>query len=84
MDFLSHVLKRGYKEAILVSFGVISFYTNNAHNLEGEAVEFWIYKHSQGIQESFSREFILEGLHLVQETSYSFFDNQYTSKYMGA
>jgi hypothetical protein len=42
-----------------------------------EAISFWIDKHQGALQTRISKECILEGIKLVLENNFFFFDNKY-------
>ena len=76
MDFLNHIPKTVQPETTLVSFDVVSLYTNIPHNLGLEAIDFWLEKYPNAVSERFSKEFILEGLKLVLENNHFHFDKE--------
>ena len=77
LDFLNYIPENVNSNTILVSFDVTSLYTNIPHTLGLEAVNYWIDKHPDIIDNRFSKEFILEGLRVVLENNHFHFDNEF-------
>lgn len=77
MDFLNYIPKSVDPKTILVSFDVISLYTNIPHTLGLEAINYWIDRHPNTLNTRFSKEFILEGLKLVLENNHFHFDEEF-------
>lgn len=77
MDFLNYIPESVDPKTILVSFDVISLYTNIPHTLGLEAINYWIYRHPNTLNTRFSKEFILEGLKLVLENNHFHFDEEF-------
>ena len=77
IDFLKHVPEEVSQDTILCSFDVKSLYTNIPHNLGIEAIEHWLKLHPEEILDRFNHRFILEGLKIVLENNYFFFDHKY-------
>ena len=55
------------EDALLVSFDVVSLYSNIPHDLGRTAVENWLARHPELIHNRYSKEFILEGLKLYRQ-----------------
>lgn len=77
MDFLNYIPESVDPKTILVSFDVISLYTNIPHTLGLEAINYWIDRHPNTLNTRFSKEFILEGLKLVLENNHFHFDEEF-------
>lgn len=56
----------------LVSFDVISLYTNIPHNFRLETIPFWMVKQGDQIDKRFPKEFILEVLQFMLEHNHLF------------
>ena len=80
LDFLKYIPEKVQENTLLVSFDVISLYTNIPHDLGLEAVQFWIEKFPTETCERFSKEFILKSLQLVLENNHFQFDDQHYVK----
>lgn len=77
MDFLNYIPESVDPKTILVSFDVISLYTNIPHTLGLEAIHFWIERHPKNLNARFSKEFILEELKLVLENNLFHVDGKF-------
>ena len=77
IDFLNHLPQNTEKESALVTFDVVSLYTNIAHDIGEEAVKYWLAKCRDKIDSRFKDEFITEGLNLVLERNVLYFDGKY-------
>ena len=88
IDFLNYLPKHFNEHALLVTFDVVSLYSNIPHDLGRKAIEFWLDRHPDLIHSRFSKEFILEGLSIILENNnFSFnesFFNQRKGCTMGA
>ena len=72
IDFLKYVAKIVPQNTQLVSFDIVSLYTNISHDLGIEAINSWLTKYPELMHERFSKEFILESsLKLYLKTSIS-------------
>ena len=58
--FLKECSRENNENTILLTCDIISLYTNIPHEYGLKALEFWIEKHPESINERFSKEFILE------------------------
>ena len=83
MDFLKYIPDRVPPDTILVSFDVISRYTNISNELGLKAVQYWLEKYFDEIPERFSNDFIIKGLKLILENNYFQFDDTYYLKIKG-
>ncbi|XP_062602971.1 uncharacterized protein LOC134264726 [Saccostrea cucullata] len=78
LDFLNHLPSNVNKDAKLVTFDVVSLYTNIPTDLGIQAVKFWMEKYPDMINSRFQHDFILEGLKLVlNNNSFAFAENHY-------
>ena len=88
IDFLNYLPKHVNEHALLVTFDVVSLYSNIPHDLGRKAIEFWLDRHPDLIHSRFSKGFILEGLSIILENNnFSFnesFFNQRKGCTMGA
>jgi hypothetical protein len=69
LDFLRHLPDKIPQHTKLVSFDVVSLYTNIALNLGIEAVKFWIDQHHHLLNDRFERDFVLQGLKVILENN---------------
>ena len=79
IDFLKYVPKIEPQNTLLVSFDIVSLYTNISHDLGIEAINNWLTKYQELIHERFSKEFILESIKIILENNNFYFnDKMYT------
>ena len=64
LDFLNYLPDEIDEHTLLVSFDVVSLYTSIFHDLALTAIEHWIDNYATSLPRSFSKEFILEPVHL--------------------
>ena len=69
IDFLNHLPENISDEEVFVSFDVTSLYSNITHNLGLEAIEYWINKYPNDINERFSKFFILGSIQIILENN---------------
>ena len=74
IDFLKYVPKIVPQNTLLVSFDVISLYTNISHDLGIKAINSWLTKYPELIHERFSKEFILESIKIILENNNFYFN----------
>ena len=72
------------EETLLASFDVESLYTNIPHELGIEAINYWLDKYPQEIQNRLSKEFILEGKELILKTNSFYFDGTFYRQIKGS
>lgn len=77
MDFLNYIFKSVDFKIIFVSFDVISFYINILYILGLEVINYWIDRYLNILNIWFLKEFIFEGLKLVLENNYFYFDEEF-------
>ena len=77
LDFLRFIPDTIDPDTILVSFDVVSLYTNIPHSLGIEAITNSIERNTQLIHPRFPKEFIIDGLKLVLNNNHFFFDDRY-------
>ena len=79
IDFLKYVPKIVPHNTLLVSFDIVSLYTNISHDLGIKAINSWLTKYPELIHERFSKEFILESIKIILENNNFYFnDKMYT------
>ena len=81
-DFLEQVPLQVKEDALLVSFDVVSLYTNITHDLGLKAIEYWLDKHTT-TNERFSKQFILEAITLVLKENTFHFDGKFYRQIQG-
>ena len=63
----------------MVSFDVVSLYTNISHDQGIKAINSWLTKYPELIHERFSKESILESIKIILENNnFYFIDKMYT------
>ena len=70
------------EDEILVTFDVVSLYSNIAHELGLKAIKYWIEKHPEEIGR-FSKDFILEATNLILNNNYFDFKDQHYLQILG-
>ena len=79
VDFLKYVTKIVPQNTLLVSFDIVSLYTNISHDLGIKAINSWLTKYPELIHERFSKEFIFESIKIIFENNNFYFnDKMYT------
>jgi hypothetical protein len=61
----------------LISFDVVSLYTNIPHDLGISAITFWLENKRNIVQDRFSKEFILETGKIILERNVFYFDGKF-------
>ena len=61
----------------LISFDVVSLYTNIPHDLGISAITFWLENKRNIVQDRFSKEFILETVKIILERNVFYFDGKF-------
>lgn len=69
IDFLSHLPKTVPANTSMVSFDVVSLYSNIPHDLGLEAISYWLDNHPELIPNRFTKEFIIEGIRIILENN---------------
>lgn len=75
LDFLRFLPKTTADNSKLVTFDVVSLYTNIPHDLGLEAIKYWINKERNAIDPRFTDDFVLGALKLVLERNSFELDN---------
>lgn len=73
--FLENLPNHIEPNSLLISYDVISLYTNITHELGYEAIAFWLEKCQNNLPSRFKKSFIMDGLKLVLENNYFTFEN---------
>lgn len=82
-DFLSRLPRQTQHNCKLVTFDVVSLYTNIPHDLGIEAVKYWLNKKRGSIDSRFSNEFILKALEIVLKRNAFYFDEGFFQQIKG-
>jgi hypothetical protein len=61
----------------LISFDVVSLYTNIPHDLGISAITYWLENKRNIVQDRFSKEFILETVKIILERNVFYFDGKF-------
>lgn len=77
MEFLNHLPKIVDESSELVTFDVVSLYTNIPHELGLTAVKFWLEKERHLIESRFTDDFILSAIKIILENNTFYFDSNY-------
>lgn len=83
LDFLTHLPEIAPVNSELITFDVVSLYTNIPHDLGLSAVKFWLEKKCHLIQRNISESFILSSLKIILENNVFYFDGLYYKQKKG-
>jgi hypothetical protein len=70
LEFLNHLPTTVNPNSELISFDVVSLYTNIPHDLGISAITFWLENKRNIVQDRFSKEFILETVKMFKYNVY--------------
>lgn len=82
-DFLTRLPKEVLPGSKLISFDVVSLYTNIPTDLGLKAVKFWLEKHPNTTDNRMNNKFILKALEIVLKRNVFYFDNKYYQQCKG-
>ncbi|VDI56115.1 Hypothetical predicted protein [Mytilus galloprovincialis] len=77
LDFLNHLPKTVNPNSELITFDIVSLYTNISHDLGITAVKYWLENTENVIENRLTKEFILTSLKLILERNIFYFDSSY-------
>ena len=77
LEFLNHLPTSVSANSELVTFDVVSLYTNIPHYLGIQAIKYWLEKEGNIIQNRFSHNFITESLKIILERNVFYFDGKF-------
>ena len=83
IDFLTHLPERVIDNSELITFDIVSLYTNIPHELGLTAIQFWLEKKRHLLERNISDEFILSSLKLILERNVFYFDGIYYKQKKG-
>ena len=84
IDMLNHLPKTVSENTLIVSFDVVSLYTNIPHNFGLEAISYWIDHHMPPeTPERIPKEIITNGLKFILENNYFTFDSKFYRQISG-
>ena len=75
IDFLKHIPENVPQNTLLVTFDVVSLYTNISHDLGLKAIDRWLTNYPELIHKRFSKEFILESIKVILENNNFYFND---------
>ena len=75
LNFFNHLPKTVPGETILASFDVKSLYSNIPHDLGHDVVKYWLQKNPQALNNRFSKDFVLEGVDLIEKKKQYIYSN---------
>ena len=82
-DFLNHLPETVNTNSKLVSFDVVSLYTNIPHDLGIEAIKFWLKKCPNKIDGRFSHDFIIKSLEIILKRNVFYFNGNHYQQNKG-
>ncbi|CAG2195900.1 unnamed protein product [Mytilus edulis] len=77
LDFLNHLPKTVNPNSELITFDIVSLYTNIPHDLGITAVKYWLENTENVIENRLTKEFILASLKLILERNIFYFNGTY-------
>ncbi|XP_071124195.1 uncharacterized protein [Mytilus edulis] len=77
LDFLNHLPKTVNPNSELITFDIVSLYTNIPHDLGITAVKYWLENTENVIENRLTKEFILASLKLILERNIFYFNRTY-------
>ena len=83
LDFLSKCLRENYEDVLLVTFDVVSLYTNIPHNVGLEALDYWLENYPESLHARFNIEFILECAKLILQNNNIKCNNEFYNQIEG-
>ena len=83
INFLNTLPLTVKEETLIASFDVESLHTNIPHELGIEAINYWLDRYPQEIQNRLSKEFILEGIELILKNNSFYFDGTFYRQIKG-
>ena len=83
LEFLDHLPQTVCQNSELVTFDVVSLYSNIPHELGISAIKFWIEKKRHLIESRFTDEFILSAIKIILENNTFYFDGSYYRQQKG-
>ena len=83
IHFLNFIPKMVSEHTQLVSFEIVSLYSNIPHDLGLEAISFWLDKFPELIANRYNKAFITDALKIVLENNIFSFNNNYFKQIKG-
>ena len=83
IHFLNFIPKKVSEHTQLVSFDIVSLYSNIPHDLGLEAISFWLDKFPELIANRYNKAFITDALKIVLENNIFSFNNNYFKQIKG-
>lgn len=83
MDFLKYIPETVPANTILTSFDVTSLYTNIPHELGISAIQYWVDRNRNLIDNRFTTDFIVDAIKIVLEDNTFFFNGEYYKQIKG-
>ena len=82
-DFIERFDKVADEETQIITWDIKSLYPNIRHELFFEAINYWVDRLGCEIPSRFSKQFILDGLHIILKYNYVYFDKNYYHQIKG-
>ncbi|CAC5363519.1 unnamed protein product [Mytilus coruscus] len=77
LEFLNHLPRTVNPDSELITFDIVSLYTNIPHDLGITAVKYWLENTENVVENRLTKEFILASLKLILERNIFYFDGTY-------
>jgi len=82
-DFLQHLPKNVEAGSKLISFDIVSLYSNIPNDLGMDAIKYWLEKYRNNIDSRFDTDFIIKSLEIILKRNIFYFDGQYYQQKKG-
>lgn len=83
IHFLNSIPTEVPEHTRLISFDIVSLYSNIPHDLGLEAISFWLDKYPELIADRFNKTFIIEALKIILENNFFSFNKDYFKQTKG-
>ncbi|MCG7874810.1 MAG: GIY-YIG nuclease family protein [Candidatus Thiodiazotropha endolucinida] len=83
IHFLNSIPKKVSENTRLISFDIVSLYSNIPHGLGLEAISFWLDRYPDLIADRFNKSFIIEALKIILENNIFSFNKDYFKQTKG-
>ena len=83
LDFLSKYSRENYEDTLLVTFDVVSLYTNIPNTFGLESLDYWLENHLESLHARFNKEFVLKCAKFILQNNNPKFNNEFYNQIKG-
>ena len=83
LDFLSKYSRENYEDTLLVTFHVVSLYTNIPNTFGLESLDYWLENHLESLHARFNKEFVLKCAKFILQNNNPKFNNEFYNQIKG-